>query len=100
MTGQDPDKTKEALGLLMGGLILTQTRALITTLVNEAGTLGREATSEENKELIETYIWRTELDDSVCPDCEELEGVEMDLEDDEWPPLHTNCRCHIEIILK
>jgi hypothetical protein len=38
-------------------------------------------------------IWKTEEDELVCDDCDELNNTVIDME---LPPLHPNCRCWIE----
>jgi SPP1 gp7 family putative phage head morphogenesis protein len=58
-------------------------------------------TGQEKKE------WITTPDDRLCPICEPMDGVQVDLDEDfnvdgermSEPPAHPNCRCTIGIVL-
>lgn len=44
--------------------------------------------------------WIVTPDDALCPDCEEMDGVTIPVDEDfalEGPPAHPNCRCTIAI---
>ena len=45
-----------------------------------------------------TWTWRTSEDDLVCDECVDLDGTEFQMED-EFPPLHPNCRCDSSLVL-
>lgn len=48
------------------------------------------------------YIFRTMQDDRVCEICAAIDGEEFAFEDrspgDNFPPMHANCRCSIEVV--
>lgn len=94
------NKTKIAVGLLVSGLILTQARALVGTAVNKAANVGRASSYHVNKKIIPKVVWRSVLDDDVCPYCEDLNGDIMPADDFyNLFPAHSNCRCHAEPVL-
>lgn len=45
---------------------------------------------------VKEATWHTAADEAVCPICEPLDGVTIDLKTDELPPLHPRCRCWTE----
>lgn len=53
------------------------------------------AVVDYNRDVVERLMWITEMDERVCADCEELEGIVFDLENVPACPLHPNCRCHL-----
>lgn len=53
------------------------------------------AVVDYNRDVVERLMWITEMDELVCADCEELEGIVFDLENVPACPLHPNCRCHL-----
>lgn len=53
------------------------------------------AVVDYNRDVVERLMWITEMDERVCGDCEELEGVVFDVENVPACPLHPNCRCHL-----
>jgi HK97 family phage portal protein len=63
---------------------------------------NREAWSQSG--VVKSLIWYTAEDERVCPECEELDGKEVGIEDAFYkdtysdgtaPPLHPDCRCYI-----
>ncbi len=49
--------------------------------------------------MVSIMTYRTSKDDSVCPICSPLEGVEMPLRDQRQPPRHVRCRCWLTPVL-
>lgn len=97
---EEPSVTKALIAGFITGLVLVQTRSLVSTLINKASELAKEEVFQDNKSLVGNVIWSTELDDAVCEDCEALEGTELSVEDfTDLCPLHSNCRCFATPVL-
>lgn len=85
---------------LVNGLMLAQLATLVSSTLNATSEAMKQATYAENEEVVKYVRWVTMLDDSVCPDCEALHDEEWPVDAvDEEPPLHANCRCHLEPVL-
>lgn len=75
-------------------IVLTETaNAMMVTEIDTAKQYG-----------IKEIIWRTSIDDRVCPTCLPLEGVKTDIGKAfeggySHPPAHPSCRCFIEEVL-
>lgn len=79
---------------LESGILTFRSKAIGITVINHLGSSALDAIYSTNKTVIELLRWDTMLDDSVCPDCEALEGEEWEYGNHkEEPPLHANCRC-------
>lgn len=72
-------------------IVLTETARAMTVVENEV-----------SKRLgIKEKIWRTSLDERVCPICSELDGDKVPIDglfqgEFEGPPAHPRCRCYRE----
>ena len=64
----------------------------ITRLFQEGNELAWQSTG-----LVEKAIWMTVQDERVCPICEPMDGVEIDL--GSGPPAHSNCRCFTQPVV-
>lgn len=73
-------------------IVLTETAKAMSTIETEAA----------KRYGIEVLIWRTSLDERVCPICLPLEGSQklvsqsMFKDGYEMPPAHVSCRCYME----
>ena len=45
------------------------------------------------------WVWHTEDDDTVCDDCDDLDGESYDSHDDVPERIHPNCRCTLEHVI-
>lgn len=82
-----------SLDRVVKGLVKTQLYSLSGTALNRVSSAVKEEVYQEAK--IERVQWASTLDDSVCPDCEELDGQIFDLDAVPDCPLHANCRCEL-----
>lgn len=85
--------TREKIGNL-SGKEFGQNEDRIHTQLNQVGipTNYELAKASEGK----IYVWHTANDDSVCEECQDLEGTEYENLADISDDLHWGCRCHIE----
>jgi SPP1 gp7 family putative phage head morphogenesis protein len=71
--------------------------------INEVTNLYAEGNiaAWRESDVVKGYKVRTANDDSVCPICKPLNGVEFPLEDTEHrPSLHSRCRCGVTPVVK
>ena len=54
-----------------------------------------QAMKSQGYKIVE--IWRIAMNTNVCPDCEALEGTVRGVGWTDYPPLHPNCDCDVEI---
>lgn len=71
-------------------------RVARTTVFATANASAREAYKQSG--VVKTVVWHTAEDELVCPECEPMDGKEIDVDGEfmnglEDPPLHVNCRC-------
>ncbi len=79
---------------LRDGLYINQTNTLASTAnTASAGAVRLDAYDENN---VERVVWVATLDDSVCEDCEALDGTIYDVGTVEAGQEHWNCRCVLE----
>jgi SPP1 gp7 family putative phage head morphogenesis protein len=74
--------------------LLFSAMAVAATAVNFITNKVKLETYKENN--IPNVVWVAELDSSVCPDCEDLNGTSFSADDTDIPPEHWNCRCILE----
>lgn len=91
------EETKSFVKKLMVGLVRTQASTLALTTVNHV--VAKTRTEAYRNGGIPQVMWVSLLDDSVCDDCEALDGQVFDIADAPDPPEHWNCRCHLEPVL-
>lgn len=55
---------------------------------------------QDDPRRVEKYIFRTQMDHRVCPECKQYENQEFKPEDTDIPkiPVHPNCRCTMDVI--
>lgn len=75
-------------------IVLTETQRAMTKIELES----------YDKYGIETYVWRTSLDERVCPICLPLDGEEVKVggvfsAGVDGPPAHVSCRCYTEAVI-
>jgi SPP1 gp7 family putative phage head morphogenesis protein len=75
-------------------IVLTETQKAMTIIENEAS----------RRYGIQKQIWRTSIDERVCPICAPLEGLETGVGQGypggyEGPPAHVSCRCYQEQVI-
>jgi len=70
-------------------------KASASAQVNKAINEGREMTAEESG--VKLAQFSAILDDKVCPLCEEMDGMIIELDNPDYdrfqPPIHYHCRC-------
>lgn len=86
------------------GSMISKIRAerIVLTETNKAMSTIELETARRNG--IEDKIWRTSLDERVCPICAPLEGEQQAINGDfsvgvASPPAHVSCRCFIEEVI-
>jgi SPP1 gp7 family putative phage head morphogenesis protein len=75
-------------------IVLTETAKAMTKVELEAA----------RRNGILEKIWRTSLDERVCPTCSPLEGQRRKIDEDfsegiDGPPAHVSCRCYFEEVI-
>lgn len=70
-------------------IVLTETATAMVTV--EVESMVRSGINE--------YIWRTSLDERVCPICGPLEGQQFKVRTGRKPPGHVSCRCYLEEVI-
>lgn len=78
------------------GLLDTTRRhaeTLVHTAVQHASSQARQATFEENKDIVEGARWISTLDNSTCATCRSLDQRVFKLGKGPRSPIHPNCRC-------
>lgn len=66
---------------------------VVRTAVNHTANVARQATWEENADLISGVQWHSTLDGRTCPVCGGLDGKVFPLKSGPRPPEHHGCRC-------
>jgi len=95
--------TPETMGELREavGHIFTPERAnrIAVTEVTRAYSEGTKTAVEELKQvgLDMREIWHTDNDELVCEDCAPLNGTQRGEDWEDYPPLHPNCRCSVDV---
>lgn len=74
-------------------IVLTETAKAMTVVEIEAA----------RRYNIVSKVWRTSLDERVCPICQPLDGKHIDLlgmfdSQTAGPPAHVRCRCYLELV--
>ena len=72
-------------------------RTEATRARNQATEDLAQAMKTQGYQIVE--IWRIAMNTNVCPDCEALEGTVRGVAWTDYPPLHPNCDCDVEIEL-
>lgn len=84
----------ESIDSTINTAVTNKVTSVAKTTVNHASEVVMATIVASNIELFDYVQWDTTLDDSVCEDCEALEGQQWPAgEEDETPPLHIGCRC-------
>jgi Phage Mu protein F like protein len=111
LNGFEEGKSAEDIGNTIAEIINDSGRAE-TISMTEAMTAANAGQrqfwlqAQEKGALPETarMVWVVTDDDALCPECEEMEDEESDLDGlfgdgSEGPPLHPNCRCTVDLAL-
>jgi SPP1 gp7 family putative phage head morphogenesis protein len=72
----------------------------VRTAVNHISTQARQATFEENADLLDGVEWVATLDTRTCPACGALDGKVFPVDSGPRPPLHPLDRCTVNPVLK
>lgn len=75
-------------------------RALIRTTTNAVTTAAREATYQENAEIVKGVRWLSTLDNRTTPICQSRDGKVYKLGQGPRPPAHIGCRSTTVPVLK
>jgi SPP1 gp7 family putative phage head morphogenesis protein len=67
-------------------------RAQLIGVTETTRLFGRGAQATFRAAGLRTWVWQTDEDDNVCPECDELDGQEFSMEE-EFDPAHPGCRC-------
>jgi SPP1 gp7 family putative phage head morphogenesis protein len=73
---------------------------MVRTAVNHISTQARQATFEENADLLQGIEWVTALDTRACPVCAANDGQVFPVDSGPRPPAHHGCRCSVAPALK
>jgi len=76
-------------------------RIVLTETAKAMGFIELEASKRNN---IKEKIWRTSLDERVCPICSPIEGEKVNINREfsigvQHPPGHVSCRCYMEEVI-
>jgi hypothetical protein len=91
--------------LIDEGKNITKLRAERITLTETANAMTRVELAASIRYGLTLKLWRTSVDDRVCPICLPLDdGIPVPIEEDfeggfYGPPAHVSCRCFIEHVL-
>lgn len=91
------------VGGIVDGMNRRNTRAMLRTVVNNVANTAKEATFEQNPEIVKGHVWVAKLDDRTTDICRDLDGTEFIYGETKTilrPPAHINCRSTISAILK
>lgn len=102
VAGLTPFEIQESL--IDDGKGITALRAERIVLTETAKAMGTIELAAAKRNNIQEKIWRTSLDERVCPICSPLEGQRKDLADNfsidvSAPPAHVSCRCYFEDVI-
>jgi SPP1 gp7 family putative phage head morphogenesis protein len=73
---------------------------LVRTAVQHVSSTAREATWDENEDIISGYRWVSTLDGRTTSQCRTLDGQEFKSGKGPRPPLHMNCRSTTVAVIK
>lgn len=85
---------------LIQGINLRAAEALTRTLTNHTVTMARQATFDNNTEVISAVTWRSTLDGRTSEICQARDGKVYPVDSGPRPPAHPNCRSTIVPVLK
>lgn len=90
--------------LIDDGKAITAIRAERIVLTETAKAMTTIELTAARRNNIEEKIWRTSLDERVCPECSPLEGERKKLDENfsnggDAPPAHVSCRCYFEDVI-
>lgn len=78
-----------------------QVRSVVGAAVQHAGAVARQATYQENADIIKAERFSATLDSRTCAVCASLDGQEFPLGEGPQPPVHLGpCRCQRIPVLK
>lgn len=104
--GKDEKKTPQEIVdmLLADGKGLSKDRAKMIVLTETANALVSVEIEAYRRYDIQEIVWKTSIDDRVCPICLPLEGTVIKINGSfpdgiEHPPAHPNCRCFIQSVI-
>lgn len=86
------------------GLAITSIRAERIVLTETARAMSTIELEAAKRNGLKEKIWRTSLDERVCPTCGPLEGERKLLNENfsigvDAPPAHVSCRCYFEDVI-
>jgi len=73
---------------------------MVRAAVAHAQAQARQATYEENADLIRGVMWVATLDTGTCPVCGALDGTVFSVDEGQRPPAHFGCRCTTVPVLR
>ncbi len=73
---------------------------IVRTSASHTATHARQATFEENDDLLKGVQWVATLDTRTCPICMPLDGKVFKVDSGERPPIHPQCRCTVTPVVK
>ena len=74
--------------------------ALVRTTTNHVSTQARQATIDNNKDIIESVEWVSTLDGKTTSTCQALDGKVFPIDSGPRPPMHWGCRSTVIPIVK
>lgn len=77
-----------------------EAEAIVRTAATHVTARAREATFQENDDIVKGVMWDATLDDVTCPICGKLDGQVYETGKGPRPPAHVNCRCSPTPVLK
>jgi SPP1 gp7 family putative phage head morphogenesis protein len=90
--GESTPRIARQVSTIMDTLITRQTRAVVNTIISHASSVGRLATYNANRNLLDQYRWVATLDGLTSLICMSRDGVLYDIGVGPMPPAHFNCR--------
>lgn len=77
-----------------------EAESIVRTAATHVTARAREATFQENSDIVKGVMWDATLDDITCPICGRLDGQVFESGKGPRPPAHPNCRCSPTPVLK
>lgn len=74
--------------------------SIVRTAVQQTSSLARDATWEENEDIIDSYRWVSTLDSRTTSQCRSLDGEQFKIGKGPRPPIHINCRSTTVAVIK